>query len=140
ADRGPPTRTRGQRPRAATRDQPGPATPHGKDDREPAASGRRLRGNAPWRLQTRPTVREQQVRKLEDGGVVVQYNCECPDLVARLKAIVDRYDRQVIVAPYPGMPYKIALTAWTRLDTLDELDEGRITRFIEAYRGIDHHQ
>jgi hypothetical protein len=53
---------------------------------------------------------------------------------------VDKYDRQVVLAPYPGMPHKIALTAWTRLDTLDELDEGRITRFIEAYRGIDHHK
>jgi hypothetical protein len=38
------------------------------------------------------------------------------------------------------MPPKIALTAWTRLDTMDEFDEGRITRFIEAYRGIDHHK
>src|SRR5262249_19081839 len=77
---------------------------------------------------------------LEDGGVVVQYNCECPDLVAKLKAIVDKYDRHVILAPYPGMKHKIALTAWTRLDTMDELDEGRVTRFIQAYPGIDHHK
>jgi hypothetical protein len=38
------------------------------------------------------------------------------------------------------MAHKIALTAWTRLDTMDEPDEGRVTRFIEAYRGIDHHK
>jgi Protein of unknown function (DUF3105) len=115
-------------------------TPHEQYNSDPPTSGPHLPYIAPWGVHTRPIVRELQVHNLEDGGVVVQYNCECPDLVAKLKAIVDRYDRQVILAPYPGMQHKIALTAWTRLDTLDELDGGRITRFIEAYRGIDHHK
>jgi hypothetical protein len=117
-----------------------PETPHEKYNSDPPTSGPHLPYIAPWGVHTRPIVRELQVHNLEDGGVVVQYNCECPDLVAKLKTIVDRYDRQVILAPYPGMPPKIALTAWTRLDTMDEFDEGRITRFIEAYRGIDHHK
>ena len=117
-----------------------PDTPHDQYNSDPPTSGPHLPYIAPWGVHTRPIVRELQVHNLEDGGVVVQYNCECPDLVAKLKAIVDRYDRQVILAPYPGMPHKIALTAWTRLDTMDELDEGRVTRFIEAYRGIDHHK
>src|SRR6059036_378316 len=69
----------------------------------------------------------------------VQYNCECPELVVKLKAIVQRYDKHVILAPYPGMKPKIALTAWTRIDTLEAFDEARVTRFIETYRGIDHH-
>ena len=30
-------------------------------------------------------------------------------------------------------------TAWTRIETLSAFDEKRIRRFIEAYRGIDHH-
>jgi len=117
-----------------------PETPHEKYNSDPPTSGPHLPYIAPWGMHTRPIVRELQVHNLEDGGVVVQYNCECPELVAKLKAIVDRYDRQVILAPYPGMPHKIALTAWTRLDTMDELDEGRVRRFIEAYRGIDHHK
>jgi hypothetical protein len=37
------------------------------------------------------------------------------------------------------MDSPIALTAWTRMDKLTEVDEKRIVRFIEAYRGIDHH-
>jgi hypothetical protein len=45
----------------------------------------------------------------------------------------------VILAPYPGMKNRIALTAWTRLETLDDFDETRVERFIKAYRGIDHH-
>ena len=56
------------------------------------------------------------------------------------EAIVKGYDRQVVLAPYPGMKTRIALTAWTRLDAFDEYDEGRIVRFIRAYRGIDHHK
>src|SRR5262245_3998620 len=115
-------------------------TQHEQYNSDPPTSGPHLPYIAPWGVHTRPIVRELQVHNLEDGGVVVQYNCECPDLVAKLKAVVDRYDRHVILAPYPGMKHKIALTAWTRLDTLDEFDEARITRFIEAYRGIDHHK
>jgi len=80
------------------------------------------------------------VHNLEDGGVLVQYNCECPELVEQLRAIVRRYDRQVILAPYPTMKSRIALTAWTRIDAFDAFDETRIVRFIEAYRGIDHHK
>jgi hypothetical protein len=38
------------------------------------------------------------------------------------------------------MKPKIALTAWTRIDTLEAFDEARVTRFIETYRGIDHHK
>jgi hypothetical protein len=72
--------------------------------------------------------------------VVVQYNCDCPEVVATLRDIVQKYDKYVILAPYPEMKSTIALTAWTRIDTLSELDAKRIRRFIEAYRGIDHHQ
>jgi hypothetical protein len=38
------------------------------------------------------------------------------------------------------MKSRIALTAWTRIDTMDTLDEARVRRFIDAYRGIDHHK
>jgi len=53
--------------------------------------------------------------------------------------VVRRYPTQVVLAPYPTMQHRIALTAWTRLETLDDFDEARIERFIRAYRGIDHH-
>ncbi len=107
----------------------------------PPTSGPHLPYIAQWGTHTEPIVNELQVHNLEDGGVLVQYNCPqgCPDLVASLKAIVLRYPTQVILAPYPGMDGRIALTAWTRIDKLDAVDEKRIVRFIEAYRGIDHH-
>jgi hypothetical protein len=115
-------------------------TPHTPYNSDPPTSGPHLPYIAPWGVHTRPIPLELQVHNLEDGGVVVQYNCECPELVAKLKAIVQKYDRNVVLAPYPTMKSKIALTAWTRIDTLEELDQARVVRFIEAYRGIDHHK
>jgi hypothetical protein len=121
---------------------------------------------AKWGVHKTPILRELQVHNLEDGGVVIQYRCDtpCPDLVATLEALAARYREKaeaerakvspllkkpdepvrsrydhLIVAPYPDMEKTIALTAWGRIDTLDRYDEARITRFIEAYIGIDHH-
>jgi hypothetical protein len=113
--------------------------PHPPYNSDPPTSGPHLPYLAPWGIHTRPIPRPLQVHNLEDGGVLIQYNCECPDLVEQLAAIVRRYEHGVILAPYPGMKSRIALTAWTRIDTMDEFDERRIVRFINAYRGIDHH-
>ncbi len=114
--------------------------PHEPYNSDPPTSGPHVSWLAPWGVHTRPIPPELQVHNLEDGGVLVQYSCECPDLVEQLKRVVQRYDRYVILAPYPRMSSRIALTAWTRLETLDEFDEPRIRRFIEAYRGRDHHR
>jgi len=114
--------------------------PHVAYNSDPPTSGPHLPYIAPWGVHTRPVPLELQVHNLEDGGVVIQYNCECPELVDKLRTIVRGYDKHVIVAPYPGMKSRIALTAWTRLDRFEEFDEKRIVRFIEAYRGIDHHK
>lgn len=116
------------------------STPHEAYNSDPPTSGPHLPYIAPWGVHTRPIPLELQVHNLEDRGVIVQYNCECPDLVTKLKGIVDKYDRYVILAPYPSMKSRIALTAWTRIDTLEEFDARRITQFIDAYRGIDHHK
>ncbi|MEK7879950.1 MAG: DUF3105 domain-containing protein [candidate division NC10 bacterium] len=116
-----------------------PTAPHPPYNSDPPTSGPHLTYIAPWGIHESPVQRELQVHNLEDGGVMVQYHCDCPELVAKLRAIVQRYPTQVILAPYPGMDRRIALTAWGRIDKFDELDEARIERFIKAYRGIDHH-
>jgi uncharacterized protein DUF3105 len=115
------------------------STPHEPYNSTPPTSGPHLPYVAPWGVHTKPISNELQVHNLEDGGVMVQYNCDCPELAEKLAGIVRRYDRFVILAPYPTMKSRIALTAWTRLETLDDFDAGRIERFIKAYRGIDHH-
>lgn len=115
-------------------------TPHQPYASDPPTSGPHLAYIAPWGIHTRPIPRELQVHNLEDGGAIVSYRPECGDAVLEpLRGIVLRYRDHVILAPHPGLDRCIALTAWTRIDKLDAVDEGRIVRFIDAYRGIDHH-
>jgi Protein of unknown function (DUF3105) len=115
-------------------------TPHIAYNSDPPTSGPHLPYIAPWGVHTRPIVKELQVHNLEDGGVVVNYKPQCGEQVQpALRTIVDRYPDRVVLAPYPGLDRCIALTAWTRIDKMDQVDESRIVRFIEAYRGIDHH-
>ena len=110
---------------------------------DPPTSGPHLPNIARWGISDDPIPKELQVHNLEDGGVVVQYNCpqtsqECRTLKDKLAQIVGRYDH-AILAPYPGISHKIALTAWSRIDKSNDFDEARIVRFIESYLNIDHH-
>lgn len=115
-------------------------TPHRPYNSDPPTSGPHLPYIAPWGVHTRPIPKQLQVHNLEDGGVVVSYRPECAGRVAEpLRALVGRYPDHVILAPYPGLDRCIALTAWTRIDKLDDVDERRIVRFIDAYIKIDHH-
>jgi hypothetical protein len=118
-----------------------PESPHIPYNSDPPTSGPHLGYIAPWGIHTRPIPRELQLHNLEDGGVAVNYKPECADRVMEpLKAIVSRYKDHVVLAPYPGLERCIVLTAWTRIDRLDDVDERRVVRFIDAYRGIDHHK
>ncbi len=114
--------------------------PHVPYNTRPPTSGPHLPALARWGIHRQPIADELQVHNLEDGGVMVQYNCQdCEELIAKLEAVVSRYSDKVILAPYPNMDNRIALTAWGRIDTMTDFDEQRIVRFIEAYRGIDQH-
>jgi hypothetical protein len=108
----------------------------------PPTSGPHLGDLARWGVHDEPIPNELQVHNLEDGGIMVQYNCPdgCSDLVSQLEEIVGEYHEGVILAPYPDMGSRIALTAWQRIDQFEQFDEERITRFIRAYGGDDHHQ
>jgi hypothetical protein len=116
-------------------------SPHPPYNTDPPTSGWHVDPIAPWGIHATPIPKELQVHNLEDGGVAVQYNCPqgCPELVKQLESIVKRYDKHVLLAPYPGMDRRIALTAWRRIDKFDDFDEARIERFIKSYKGIDHH-
>jgi hypothetical protein len=106
---------------------------------DPPTSGPHTDALARWGVHSEPIPKETQLHNLEDGGVVINYGCQdCPELVGRLKTIADRYDR-IVLAPYPGLDRKIALTAWGKIDTFDEFDEARIVWFIKRHIGIDHH-
>ena len=59
----------------------------------------------------------------------------CTDLKNNLTQIfTEKGKRKLIVVPRPSLKYPIALTAWTRLENLEQFDKERISRFIDAYR------
>jgi len=110
---------------------------------DPPTSGAHTFNPTKWGIHQEPIFKEYQVRNLEAGGVLVQYNCPqgCSELVAKLESIVKRFEgKKVILAPYPDMDRRIALTAWGQLDKFDEFDEQRIVKFIEANLGFDRHE
>ena len=88
----------------------------------------------PWGVHGDALPDEILVHNLEHGGVGIHYNCPegCAELISQLKKIADRMGK-VILSPYPGMETKIALTAWTFLDTFDEFDKDRIEDFARAH-------
>ena len=45
-------------------------------------------------------------------------------------------DSKIVLAPYPDMPHKIALTAWTRLLVFEKVEEEAMLRFVSA--NINH--
>ena len=123
----------------------------------PPTSGPHYPGLAPWDIYDEPIRYEQVVHNMEDGGVIVYYQCEdsCPELREQLAGVVQPYldsGRHVLMMPndpnwtgfgsqsaHRDMEARIALTAWQRLDKFDEFDAGRIRAFIDRYEGIDHH-
>ncbi len=138
-------------------------TPHPPYNSLPPTSGWHVATLVPWGVHKTPIPNERQVHNLEDGGVLVQYNCEesnpedsnpfvlslskhelrelqadCTALIAELEALAHRHEF-VIVAPYPEMTHRIALTAWGRIQTLAAYDEAQVTAFISTYAGLDHH-
>ena len=91
---------------------------------------------APWGVSSSPIPDEVQVHNLEHGGIVIQYDCPsgCPDMVTKLDAIVRSYPSKIVLAPYSGIDHRVALTAWTKLAYLDNVDEPFIRRFIARYK------
>jgi hypothetical protein len=123
----------------------------------PPSSGPHYGNLAAWNIYSEPQRYELLNHNLEDGGVIVYYQCPdgCPETVDQLAAIVEPYlraGRHVVMAPndptwtigssqplHQDMGTKIAVVAWTRVLKLDEVDEASIRSFIDRYEGIDHH-
>ncbi len=119
-------------------------TLHEEYNSKPPTSGPHVGSKAEWGIHDEPIPDELQIHNLEDGGVMVQYNCDktkddCKKLITQLEDVVKKYEEKVVLAPYPDMKSSIALTAWTRIDTFDTFDEERIQTFIKRFRGIDNH-
>ena len=98
-----------------------------------------------WGVKTEPVPDWIQIHNLEDGGVIFHYNCPegCEEEVAEVEEIMRGFDESMeymILEPYPNMEHKFAMTAWTRMLVLDDIDREQIEDFIDVYRGVDNHE
>jgi hypothetical protein len=124
----------------------------------PPTSGPHYGGLVPWGVYREPQRYEQLIHNLEDGGVVIYYQCaeECLDLVGELESLADFYlsrNQRIVLLPndptwtgegtvplHQDMESRIAVTAWQTIDKFDAFDADRIRQFVERYEGIDHHR
>jgi len=114
-----------------------PGEGHPAYNTTPPTSGWYWREEAPWGIHNEPIPDEVQVYNLLRGGILIQYGPEADaELIAKLEELAKAQGanyNKLILAPYPKLDFKIALTAWGRIDKFDEFDEERIIRFIEEW-------
>ena len=106
---------------------------------DPPTSGPHA-GAAPNGFYDSPVPDENVVHNLEHGYVAISYDCEkladCDTVKNNIRQLLKRYNNhQLMAVPRQNRDAPLALTAWQRIDLLDEYDEDRLVAFIEAWRG-----
>lgn len=117
-------------------------SPHVPYNSNPPTSGPHVSSVAAWRSYTEPVEDEYLVHNMEDAGVILWYDLGTPEenqrRVELLEEVARGYNR-IVIAPRQDLGSQYVLTAWTRLQRFDDIDEEGMVRFIDAYEGIDHH-
>ena len=114
---------------------------------DPPTSGPHFFSPAQAGIYRQPVHQQLLIHSMEHGHVVIHFNCDrqspgaapedsdCNVLGRSLANIAtDVRVWKIIVTPNPSLGSRLALTAWTRIDTFDDFDESRIRRFIGAWR------
>ncbi|MGH8923280.1 MAG: DUF3105 domain-containing protein [Acidimicrobiia bacterium] len=100
----------------------------------PPTSGPHAPAPAPCGIYRQPVPDITQVHDLEHGVVVIQYGPETTDPERQqLEDFARDAGTHVIVAPREGMDQKIAVTAWTKLMTMDTVDIAAIEGFYGQF-------
>lgn len=126
--------------------------PHPPYNSSPPSSGHHLGSLARWEEHEEPVPPELFVHNLEDGGIVLTYDCPegCDDILEGLREVMaDNTGKHVMLTPYEGITHpetgermRGAAVAWTRVFYFDEWTpevESEVRTFINLYEGIDHH-
>lgn len=107
--------------------------PHAAYNSVPPTSGPHLPYTASPGIYNEPVADELTVHALEHGHIAILYAANTPAAqVDTLKSLARKHPRDVVLAPHPGVQNGVALTAWSRIQNLDAVDEGTILTFINA--------
>lgn len=123
--------------------------PHAEYNSAPPSSGAHVGQLANWGVYEEVIPPELFIHNLEDGGIVITYDCPegCDELKDGLTTLVEDVGGSVVLTPYEGIEYegvqyRAAVVAWNRVFHFDELteeNESEVRSFIRLYEGIDHH-
>jgi hypothetical protein len=72
------------------------------------------------------------IRAMRQGFVVLWFDPETP--VDEVHPLSDRFGRDLIVVPRPGMTTPIAVTAWKRRALCASIDQRAIAAFVDGFR------
>lgn len=89
----------------------------------PPTSGNHYGSPGPTGVHPSPIQNEIQVHNLEHGHVAIQYNGIPQALQNKLAAVARTNDQWILMAPYPQMSHKVALTSWGRVLTCDSSND-----------------
>jgi hypothetical protein len=78
----------------------------------PPSSGPHYQQPAPWGIYQEPVKQTILVHNLEHGGIVIQYGNVGSDAVSKLNSFYQGDPYGLVVAPYPKLGTKFALTSW----------------------------
>lgn len=128
-----------------------PSEPHAPYNSSPPSSGPHWGGLAQWGESESPVPAEIFVHNLEDGGIVLAYDCEtgCDDITDGLRGRIEEFgEDRLLMTSYPGIvdpdgvARRGAVVAWTRVlyfDDWTEETQGQVDEFVRLFRYIDHH-
>lgn len=115
-------------------------TPYAFYNTDPPISGPHVNQVPLWGMATTPVPKAVQVHVLEDGGVLIHNQPTLdPKTLEKLTALIVRYEAQVLLNPAPDLAQAIVVTTWGQMLRFPTYDEVGFQRFIEAFRGQDHH-
>jgi hypothetical protein len=101
----------------------------------PPSSGRHYVTPLVFGQYEQPVAEIQAVHNLEHGAVIVQYGSKVSQGdVAKITQWYRNDPNGIIVAPYPQLGDKIALTAWTRWAECGGFDQKAFDAFRDAFR------
>jgi Protein of unknown function (DUF3105) len=97
-----------------------------------------------WNVYDEPVEQIKLVHNLEHGGVIVQYGPGVPEAtVEQIQAWYREDPNGLVIAPLPpelveqepALRNRIALTAWTHLQTCQRFNEEAFANFLDLHRG-----
>lgn len=124
----------------------------------PPTSGPHYESTVEWGIWSQPQDYGYLLHNLEDGGIVIYYQCPegCLETVAALQNVVQPYlntNRRLILVPndlswvddsdrplHKDMGSPIVVTAWGNMLKLSSVDTPKIQAFIDKYEGINNHR